>query len=406
MKFQLRPVRDDEVEVFGVTVGMAMGLDTYEDFPVIMRNLLPLERTIGAFDNDRLVGTLATFPFQLSVPGGVVPMAGTSVIGVLPTHRRRGLLRAMMQNHLQDSQQRGDVVSGLWASETTIYGRFDYATAAHLVDARVDRHFADLDDVVSSAGSVRLVSRDEALQLFPEIYRLASIQVPGMPSRSPGWWQHKRLNDAKWRREGASSFRYAVIQVGEKYTGYALYRQTGVWRDGGYQGRLIVVELVAIDTPSRLELWRFLHGVDLVTTIELWNQPVDDPVAWRLRDQRRLARTVRDSLWIRILDIPRALAARRYPIPGRLVLEVTGGMLQEDHGRFELEATGSGAECRPTTAAPDITLPLSLLSSIYLGGNRLTTLARAGGVCGSADAINRADALFASATAPWCPEVF
>src|SRR5262245_9642979 len=92
--------------------------------------VLPVERVHAAWEGERAVGGASALPLLLTVPGGRLPAAGVTAVGVLPTHRRRGILRALMRAQLDDCRRRGEPVAYLWATEDTIYGRFGYGIAS------------------------------------------------------------------------------------------------------------------------------------------------------------------------------------------------------------------------------------------------------------------------------------
>ncbi|MGI8807217.1 MAG: sterol carrier protein domain-containing protein, partial [Acidimicrobiales bacterium] len=191
--------------------------------------------------------------------------------------------------------------------------------------------------------------------------------------------------------------------------GYVTYRVHGNW-DGGLPGHTLAVEeIVAMSAEVRAGLWQYCFGVDLVGTVRAGNVPVDDPLRWMLADPRRLRVTaVNDFLWVRLLDVEAALAARTYGSDARLVLEVADGPCPGVAGRYRLDGGGGGpAECRRTDELPEIALDAADLASAYLGGVRLTTLARAGLVAELVPgAVSRADAMFAGGPPPASSTMF
>ena len=190
--------------------------------------------------------------------------------------------------------------------------------------------------------------------------------------------------------------------------GAAYYRVQSRWEDGLPAGTLLLRELIAVTPEAHAALWRYCLNVDLVQTVRATVRPVDEPLRWLLAEPRRLRTTaLYDDLWVRLVDIPAALAARRYATTGRLVLDVADPFCPENAGRYELEAGPDGAACRPTTAAADLALDVADLGAAYLGGVRFGTLAQAGRVAElETEALARADALFTSEPAPWCATPF
>lgn len=228
-----------------------------------------------------------------------------------------------------------------------------------------------------------------------------------MYDRSDVWWEHSVFRDPESRRQGATSYRYAVYEENGAPRGYVQYRGKEQWDDDGFpNGEVRVTEIQALDLAAADGLWRYIASIDLIRKISYWNLPFDDPLNWMLIDPRRLIRRISDSLWMCPVDIPAALAGRRYSREGRLVLEVHDEFNSWNNGTFLLEARSDEPECCPTKAKADLTITAADLGSIYLGGVRLRDLALAGRVEGTPAAIAGADAMFQWHPAPWCPEVF
>lgn len=361
------------------------------------------ERTRCAFDGDEVVGTLGAFSLEMTVPGAVVPTAGTTAITVRPTHRRRGLLRGMMQAHFEEIRERGEPLSALWASESSIYRRFGYGEAALLSRERIARpHTALLPSARVEAGRCRMVDRDEAQARMPGIYDRARRERPGMMARCDAWWRHRVLADRPYQRHGGTPLRRIVYERDGEPRGYLLYRM----RHQGEAIQLLVIELCGVDGEAESALYQLACGVDLVEELVFWNQPADSPLALRLADPRRLQRVVRDALWLRLMDVGAALSARSYAAEGRLRLEVRDAFWSDAQGCYRLEASGGGGRCERCREEPDLALDVADLAAAYLGGISFRSLARAGRARGSAEALARADALFATPLPPYNPEIF
>ena len=369
------------------------------------------DRWLAAYEGETPIGTAAAFTFRLTVPGGEVAAAGVTAVGVEPGHRRRGVLRSLMRRQLDDVRERGEPVAILWASESAIYQRFGYGLGALNGQFEIDRARTAWLRPEEPAGRMRLVDPDEALATFPAVYERMRAVTPGALSRTEDWWRWAILHDAEHMRRGSGpKFRY-LYEVDGAAEGYALYRVKGDWDERGPRGQLLVVEAVT-PTPRALRgVWSFLFGVDLVRTIRASREPVPHPLQLALADPRALGMTAGDGLWVRLVDLPAALAARRYGAVDALVVEVADAFCPWNAGRWRLAtAGGTGAAVATvsrTDGAPDLAVDVAALAPVYLGAFRLSDLARAGRVEErTPGAIRRADALFASDRAPWCSTMF
>lgn len=406
MEITTRPITEDETVRFreAIMAGFGEDLDD-EDFPPAwLDDLIPLDRTSAAFDGDRIVGTLAGLPLQVTVAGGAqVPMTGTTVVTVAATHRRRGVLTAMMRDHLEDVRTRGEALAGLWASESLIYGRFGFGVASENDGIEFDRQRVSVE---GDAGTVRLVASDEARVLFPPIYDDERLQRPGMQSRSEKWWEHL-FDDPSSRRRGFSALRFALHETEGRADGYALYRQKSDWETGFPNGKVGIRELVAPSTAAHTGLWRYLTSIDLFPHVVYWNLPVDDPLLWKVPDHRRIERKRWDALYLRILDVVEALEFRTYGADGSITVAVDDAFLPDVGGSFELAVTdGAGACRRIEDQATDVSLNTADLASLYLGGRGAVAMARAGRVRGAADAVTLLGRMFRGDIEPWCAEMF
>lgn len=387
---EVRPVSSGEFGDWVAAVAVGFGRDVWEEDVGRRRAVAELDRTLAAFDGAEIVGTANAYSRELSVPGGCVGAAFVTAVSVLPTHRRRGILTRMMRRQLDDVRERGEPVAVLGASESGIYGRFGYGIAAETVSFEIERARAGLAVEAEPSGRLRLVSREEALELFPGVYDQVRRETPGFLDRPAGWWEGWEIDD-----------RYVVYEEGGRALGYLRYRLKRRWDDGLPGGELHVGELVAATFGASAALWEYAFGVDLMASVLGGGRPVDDPLYWMLADPRRLRRRPSDSLWLRILDVPAALAGRRLRASGHLVLGVRDDFLPENGGAYELVGDPDGAGCRRSSREPDVTLGAADLAAVYLGGTSPSTLARAGRVRGSREAIRLADRMFAWDPRPW-----
>jgi predicted acetyltransferase len=365
---------------------------------------LPVERMHAAHDGDRIVGGAGAFPFELTVPGGVVDCAGVTVVGVLPTHRRRGILTAMMRAQLEDVRDRGEPVAALWASEEVIYRRYGYGMASLAGEMKLPSGYAALRHAPDGDMSARLVSLEDAKSLLPPLYDRIRLTVPGMMSRTAEWWEGRNLADPPDRRGGGGEKNVLVVEVGGEPVGYALYRIFSKFDQGAAAGHVSVIEALADGPTATRELWRVLLELDWTASLEAALLPIDHPLFHQLTYPRRMKFRVGDGLWIRLVDIGAALSARAYADAGAVVFEVEDAFLPENTGRWKVGSHG----VERTEDEADLALDVGELGAAYLGGFSFGELTRAGTVRELTEgAAARADAVFAfPAPKPWCPEIF
>lgn len=409
MDYEIRPITLDEFKTYGRVTGVAFSEQPSDDDFEGWKLTFEPERSLAVFDEGQIVGTAGAYTFDLTLPGlTTIPVAGVTTVGVLPTHRRRGILTEMMRRQLDDVRARGEAIAVLMASESVIYGRYGYGIATSKVTYEIERKYAVLARRWELPGRVRMISHEEALRLLPQIYDQVRRQQPGALNRSQARWELTLRNPEKPMGTEGPRFYVAYVSASGDTEGVGLYRVRRQWENGINTSVLVVSELITLTTEASAALWQFFFGVDLMHTVQAVDRPVDEPLRWMLTDSRRLRVTrFTDDLWVRLLDIPTALAARRYASAGRVVFEVNDAFRPEQAGRYVLEGGPEGAECRATDAAADLTLDVADLGAAYLGGVRFSTLARAGRVVALApDALARADALFASNPAPWCATPF
>jgi len=320
----VRPITEDEAALFRSRIARGFGSDPKNDEESIGRFLevFEIERTFAAFDGEDIVGTGGAFSFQLTVPGRrTVGMGGTTIIAVQPTHRRRGVLSAMMGYHLDEVAKRGEPLAGLWASESSIYGRFGYGVSSEMWDATMEAGRIVFPEPVIE-GAVELIDHEDAEPLLRTVFEAARLERPGMLSRSDTWWRLRRMRDPEDDRNGMSARRYAVYRVDGEVEGYATFRQKEKWDEPFAAGKVSIIELIALTPRAHTALWSFLTNIDLFPTVVWWNMPVDDPLPAKVTDGRRVLGPRFDSLWLRILDVPAALEARGYERDGELVFSI------------------------------------------------------------------------------------
>ena len=364
---------------------------------------LPRDRMHAAFDDGRIVGGAGAYPLELTVPGGPLRCAGVTIVGVHPTHRRRGILRRMMTAQLADIREREEPIAALWASEDTIYGRYGYGPASRTAEVRLPRAYAELrPGSPPREGQVRLVDNDEALRTFPRVYERIRRSRPGFVRRTRDWWQNRNLDDNEWRRFGAGPLNRALLELDGRAAGYALYRVAP--HPAEFKRSLRVIEAQGLDLRATREIWRFLLGVDLMDEIEARLLPIDHPLWHLVARPNLLGMKLHDGIWVRPVDVGAALSNRSYAGDGRVTLEVVSDPLLEDNVGCWTIADG---HARRTSRRPDVRLDVQALASVYLGGFTFAELARGGRVEeGARGGIARADSLFHTDAEPWCPEIF
>jgi predicted acetyltransferase len=377
-----------------------------EDIPH-WESLFEPDRAIAAYDGDRIVGTAGTFSYDLTVPGGILPAAGVTIVGVHPTHRRRGILRRMMRLQLDAIHDRGEPLAILWASEGSIYQRFGYGLSTLVGRIAVEVSRSAFRRPHEPMGTIRFVEMDEARRLFPPVYDAIVPSRPGFFARSPAFWDAEVLRDPEHWRRGASAAFHVVHEVDGVVDGYARYRVRDQWEETGSRSAVIVVERMATNPAANADLWRYLLDIDLMFKLEAWNLPPDDPILATVLEPRRLGFALGDGLWLRVVDVASALAGRRYAGDGRLVLEVGDTVCPWNEGRWSLTIEAGMPRVEVTTDAADLGCDVTDLGAVYLGGLTWTTLADAGRVAElQPGGLDRADGLFRTPRAAWCPKVF
>jgi predicted acetyltransferase len=367
--------------------------------------LLPPERAYAAWSDGRVVGGAASFLLTLTVPRGRrIAAAGVTLVGVLPTHRRRGILLAMMRSQLDACHAAGESVAFLWASEDAIYGRFGYGVASFSAEIDLPRHRAAYEREFSSAGySASTPPLSEARTAVASIWEHVAGETPGMFARTPAWWQIRALGDPAWQRAGRGEKQCVVLDRGGRPSAYALYRLTATFERGIQTGAVDVVEAMGETPEATAAVWRFLLDIDWMARVRASLLPLDHPLLLLLEEPRQLRFSVRDGLWIRLVDVGRALAARQYGPADAVTIDVMDEFCPWNRDRWRV----SSASVARTNADPDLRCDVSALGSVYLGGFTWRQLARALRVEElRKGAIARADALFVVDGAPWCPEVF
>lgn len=398
MDVEIRTIAEDEFETWMRAIESAFGGHVRPEDVQNERKVIDPARCLAAFDGDDIVGCASSVVFEMTVPGGTIPTVGITGVGVVPTHRRRGVNTALMRRQLDDIRDGGFAIAALFASEGGIYGRFGYGLAT--LDAFVDIETSRSAFIPGSEGDgrVRLLDREAAKERYLSMYDRSRLTRPGAMKKSPNWFDYE-FADKHFGEE--RKFFFALHETVNDCDGIAAYTIKHEWD-------LVpknIVELYDLDalTPSvYAQMWRFVLDLDLVSKVTAWNRPADEPLLHLLREPRRLNMRLKDGMWVRLLDIPRALTARRYPHDGRVVFDVRDAFCPWNEARYILDVGAEGATCEQTEDEADLLLTTNELAAAYLGGASFSQLHRAGRVSEErAGAIGTADAMFAWDPPPW-----
>ena len=400
---QFETIEGGEVEAVLAALADAFLEDLDQGEAALDAKVVEPERTLVARDGGRIVACGAIVSRELTVPGGPLPVAGVTLVGVAPTHRRRVLLSGMMRRQLAAMHAAGEAVAALWASEAAIYGRYGYGLATHQARLEVRTREARMRPDVERAGAPRIMPAADARSRIAAVHEAVRTRRPGMLARTGPWWDLRLYDPEDWR-EGAGTLRAAVL---DDDAGYVLYAFKQNW-DVGPDGELRLRELVARTPAAAAALWGFVLEVDLVRRASWFLAPADEPLPHMLDNARAVTSArVGDGLWVRLVDVPRALRERTYSAPFGVVLGVADAICPWNVGRYRLSWDGSDAACEPTADEPDLELSAAELGAAYLGGTTLAQLAAAGRVCARSEAaLQSASLAFRGTVEPWCPELF
>jgi predicted acetyltransferase len=413
----VNPVPVTEIEPWlSALATTLLGSPWDEEFPGWVerwRRDWPEGRTWGVRDRGRWVATLATDPRIVTVPGAdgaTVDLMADALTGVTvaATHTRRGLLRRMITQSLGAAVDRGDAVAILIAAEWPIYGRFGYAPSTRNADYTLFPRFAGASVSPDPSGSVRQIDPQELGRYAPTIFDDARRRLAGQVARPGDWW-NRRLGLDGYRPQKSGQGTWIVHESEGVPDGLLAWKVERDFETNGEMGAVKVMELVAASAAAYRNLWAYLCTLDVISEVNLHHRSADEPVRWLLHDGRALRQHgTNDDLWLRLLDVAAALSARRYAVPGRLVIEV----LDEDlggyaAGRYVLDAGPDGAACTRTTETSDLRLPQRALASAYLGDHSVRELMITGAIDElSPGAVATADSMFATAQLPWNATAF
>jgi predicted acetyltransferase len=397
---QLRAITESEIPNFVRAIDLGFGNSTPDSRIEAETRIIECDRSFAVFDGEQIVGTIGAQTLPISLPGGGLgSCSGIAYVTVKPSHRRRGILTAMMTNQLAQSGERGETFSMLWASEALIYGRYGFGVATATQNASIEKVDAKFRrGVVDAPGTLGMMSGEAARAHMQRVWNTAMQTWAGMLERRDNWWDFT-IASPEHERHGGSDRMWVVYMNGGKPEGYVVYR---IDPDAG---ELAVEELIWTTDDAHKGLWNYLFGVDLIKTISYWNLTLDDPLQWRVQDARRLRRVELDGMWLRLVDVKAALESRSYSADGELTIRVNDGFCPWNDGTYRLTVESGEATVAEVDAAGDLTLDADALGAAYMGGVTFSTLSAASRAeSPSADQLAWADAMFKTERLPWCPE--
>jgi len=404
--FEIRPIDITEYRAWRALAWRVFSLTPDDSVMLAEAPVFDLSRSLGVFEGRELVGGATSYSRRMTVPGGgTISVSAIAEVAVLPTHRRQGIMRALMQRQVADAIEQGHTALALTASESTIYGRFGYGVASYSHAFTIQTSRSAFRHGVNTGGRLRLLAdREVASKELPDIWNRYHPTSNGELDRDQTWWDARVLLDVPALR-GALTEAMHVVHEDEhgQPDGYISYALERAWSSAMPQGSVHVHELVALNDVARAALWRYVLDIDLVHDLHTFGLPGDEPLRWWLEDPRRLQTTaIADHLWMNIRDLPVALSARTYRVDDRLVFQVL-----DDSGSDRLILTVEGGHGRverlpaSSTVRPDLVLDRGALGSLYLGGVSASLLARGGRIVEQTPGtVERGDLLFSTARQP------
>ena len=311
--------------------------------PEKLRPHFDLDRSIAVFDGKNIVGGAHSHRREMSIPGAAAAVAGVANIAVQPTHTRQGVMTRMMHHQIKDIHQRGEALAALFSTESVIYGRFGYGVGSWRERWSIERQFTRYAQPYESRGRIVFVDPEDIAKDLPEIARRSSKDRPGVFQKPLHHWAWES-QAPEHKQGGQGGLFYAVYEQDGKLDGYVKYRTA--------RPNLIVQELMAATPEAAKALWRYCFDLDLMTSVEAANRPIDDPLPWLLADPRRLERTVRDGIWVRLIDVAAALELRRYAQSGRPGIGSAGRAMPLEQRTVPVGRVSRGSRVPPLDFIP------------------------------------------------------
>ena len=415
-RWTVRHIDTDEfpqaARVFGQALLITDDIDTMLERMRPLHDAMGYERLLVAVDDsegvEEVIGTANHFPFEMTMPGGRVPVAGVTGVGVWPTHRRQGVLSSIIRRQLADIHADGVRYAALWASEGSIYERFGYGMASTELETSVTRPHGALRADAPRDPNLRVVLR-EPERVRTDLERVheavAAAQV-GQFRRTEPWW-NRGLRDGPAQRGDKSPLVAAVVSGPDGPLGYALYRVKNKWETAGSEGEAHVQEITATTPAAWTALFEHLFSRDLISKVVFDFLPTDGPLHHLLANRDRAIATHMSGLWVRLVDLAGALSERPYAAPFEGVLAVTDRYAPWNAGRWRIKADTEGAQVELTDEEPDLSLDVAHLGAAHLGQTSLTGFLRAGLITEhTPGTVARLDAALHRFDAPFCGVIF
>lgn len=377
-----------DIEAFLRPFLVSFGLPPQARYVEVTSKLLNSDRAHIAYEDGTIVASAGAFTHTLAVPGGVVPAAAVFGVGVLPSHRRRGILTKLQETQLEDARRRGEHLAYLWASEGPIYRRFGYGMASRTMRVTIQTKNGGLCGQQNRSGTLRLLDRAECYERIGPIYNRAWRNYPGLILRSEDWWRLTRLGTPDL---------YQVVWEDSAYALYLVKMDTA-----SVSGEIEVVEAISESIEGYRQIWRYLLDMDLMTTVSAANLPVDHPLVLMIEDPLKVKSQIHCGIWIRIIDVQAALRARALGAESVLI-QVVDKLFPHNEGIWRVGADGVSR----ADTAPELVLDVGDLGSVYLGGFTFANLASSGRLCERVPgSVGKADRIFSWHCKPWCAQIF
>lgn len=410
MSVEIRVCPPERFGEFLRTAEIAFSEDVSDELIKRVESVSDKERYFCAMEDDRFVATSGVFSVRLSVPGGEMAAGGITWVTVLPSHRRRGIMREMMRRMIEDCHRRGEPIAMLWAAEGAIYQRFGFGLGTLSMNLEAEARAVGFAREWPTEGRFRLLPAGEGREIVEPVYEAARAQRSGFLSRTPDWWSGI-LPYAEKDKKGGEAKRLVVFETDDGVEAYAVYKTKSEWGVRGPNSQLTVDEAIGSTPRGTREIWRYLLNVDLIRTLKTWRLPSDHPLLALAAEPRRLGVTIGDGLWIRILDVAAALEGRKYGLNGHATGSLSFDLRDEfcpwSAGRWSLDVEDGRARVARTDAEADVAMDANDLASLFLGGFSATALAAAGRVVEMRPGgLAAADSLFPTTLKPWCPQEF